>query len=111
MPSLRGHLPLAVVSIVLSVAVYILFKELRAVKSQAAIGANFAASSQQQQQQQLQMFQHMPPQFVMEHPPAELVPTPETPATEEGQDDDGALEDLEPAPTPRPKSKLQQKRQ
>lgn len=53
MPALRDHIPLAIVTIALSVAVFILFKEVKAAKEHAVVGARFAASFQEQQQQQL----------------------------------------------------------
>lgn len=53
MPGLRDHLPLALVTIALSIAVFILFKEVKAVKDQALIGARFATSFQEQQPQQI----------------------------------------------------------
>ena len=60
---LRENMPLVVVTVALTIAVFILFKEVRAAKDQAAIGARLAASLQQQeeemirQQQQLQQQQ------------------------------------------------------
>ena len=110
MPSFKGHLPLAVVSIALAIAVYILFKELRAVKNQAAIGANFATAFQEQQQQQLQMFQQMPPQFIMEPPPV-AEPLVDQKADAAETEEDGTIEDLDVVQPPRPKSSKLQKRQ
>ena len=81
MPSFRDHLPLAIVSMVLSIAIFILFKDVRAVKAQAAAGARFAASYQEQLQQQ-------PPQFqivgnMADMPPRDdMVPLPESAPTE-----------------------------
>ncbi len=66
MPALRDHLPLAIVTIALSVAVFILFKEVKAAKEQALVGARFAASFQEQQQQPLQLV--LPPQATLEDP-------------------------------------------
>ena len=60
---LRENMPLVVVTVALTIAVFILFKEVRAAKDQAAIGARLASSLQQQeeemirQQQQLQQQQ------------------------------------------------------
>lgn len=54
MPALRDHIPLAIVTIALSVAVFILFKEVKAAKEHALAGSRFAASFQEQQQQQHQ---------------------------------------------------------
>lgn len=109
MPSFHGQLPLAIVTVVLSVAVYILFKELRAVKSQATIGAHFATSfqeqQQQQQQQQLQMFQQMPPQFMIQDPHITEAQDP-TPAPEEEEEEEAGGDTL---PPPRPKSKIQKR--
>lgn len=67
MPALRDHLPLAIVTIALSVAVFILFKEVKAAKDQALIGARFATSFQEQQQQLLVMPQ---PAFMEDPAPA-----------------------------------------
>ena len=106
MSSIRNHVPLAVITIVLSVAIYIVFKELRAVKTQAALGAQFATAfqeQQQQQQQQFQMFQQMPPQFLVE-PPVDSTPT----AAEAEDTEDGAIEDLDEKPV-KPKTKLQRR--
>lgn len=64
MPGLRDHLPLAIVTIALSIAVFILFKEVKAAKDQALIGARFATSFQEQQQQQPQQI------MVVSPPPA-----------------------------------------
>lgn len=112
MPSFRGHLPLAVVSIVLSVAVYILYKELRAVKNQAAIGATFATAFQEQQQH---MYQHLPPQFLMEpaptQPPTQIQRVEAEENAENRDDDDEEVDGvIEPTPA-RSKAKVQQKRQ
>jgi hypothetical protein len=64
MPGLRDHLPLAIVTIALSVAVFILFKEVKAAKDQALIGARFATTFQEQQQQQ------QPQQIMVVAPPS-----------------------------------------
>lgn len=69
MTSFKNHVPLAIITIVLSVAIFILFKELKTVKAQAATGAQFAASFQEQQQQHAQLLQQLPQQFIVEPPP------------------------------------------
>jgi hypothetical protein len=99
MSSLRHHVPLALITVVLSVAIYILHKELRAVKSQAAIGAQFAATFQQKQ-----MF---PPQFLMEP----MMPPPEQQQQQSGDEDQGHGDDEDdqlPAPVAKP-SKVQKR--
>ena len=60
MPSFRDHIPLAIITVTLSIAIFVLFRELKSVREQAAIGARFAASFQEQQQQVLKLCEAVP---------------------------------------------------
>lgn len=87
MPSFKDHLPLAIIAISLSIAVFILFKELRSVKEQAA-AANAAARAATSFQDQLQNQFRGGPQFVLEPPPPPSLPPAEEQATQpQGSDD------------------------
>ena len=94
MPSLREQLPLAIITIVLSIAIFILFKEMRAAKVQAATFARFAASFEEQQKAHQMLQLQQPMQFMMDparaeedqedrEDPGEIVPAEPVPALEE----------------------------
>jgi hypothetical protein len=92
MPSLREQLPLAIITIVLSIAIFILFKEMRAAKVQAATFARFVASFEEQQKAHQMLQLQQPMQFMMD--PARA---------EEDQEDREDREEIVPAePTPVP---------
>lgn len=87
--------PLAVVSIALAIAVYLVYKEVRAIKEHLAL-------VQQQLQQQQQQQQQRPPQLQMPPPfPYPLMFG--SPPEEDDEEEDDEEEDEEPAPlTPPP---------
>lgn len=87
MPSIRDHVPLAIVTIVLSVAMFILFREVRTVKAQTTA-----------------ILQQPPMAFIpqLQQLPASA-PDPQEPQGAQGEpqtDDAKVLKDAEPLPPP-----------